>query len=56
LRAGPISLVFSRKDALQPAQKVKNPVSLDLRAGSIALVFSQQYFVTASLQGEKPGF
>jgi hypothetical protein len=35
---------------------VKNPVSLDLGAGPITLVFSQQYFITASLQGEKPGF
>jgi len=35
---------------------VKNPVSLDLRAGPITLVFSQQYFVTASRKGEEPGF
>jgi hypothetical protein len=35
---------------------VKNTVSLDLRAAPLALVFSQHYFVTASLQGEKPGF
>jgi hypothetical protein len=27
-----------------------------LRAEPITLVFSQQYFVTASLYGEKPGF
>jgi uncharacterized membrane protein YhdT len=26
------------------------------RGAPITLVFSQQYFVTASLQGEKPGF